>query len=222
MKHIIMCGGNYTNWETPRQLIKINGEEIVARTIRILREQGVEDINISSNNPVFEKFGVPVLKHHNSYEIIAEDGKVMGNTGWWVDAFYPTDEPTVYLFGDVVYSSEAIRIIRETETDSVEYFASAPPYDPRYFKPYQEPFAFKVMDTDRLKRGIRDCKTNSDNGMFWRHPIAWELWTSINHGVLEKPLDVYHDRYTVIRDYTCDIDTALDVEQFERICNAGS
>ena len=144
MKHIIMCGGNYTNWETPRQLIKINGEEIVARTIRILREQGVEDINISSNNPVFEKFGVPVLKHHNSYEIIAEDGKVMGNTGWWVDAFYPTDEPTVYLFGDVMYSSEAIRIIRETETDSVEYFASAPPYDPRYFKPYQEPFAFRL------------------------------------------------------------------------------
>lgn len=220
MKYIIMAGGNYTNWETPRQLIEINGEKVIERTIRLLREQGVEDINISSNNPVFEQFGVPVLKHYNSFEIISEDGKVLGNTGWWTDAFYPTDEPTTYLFGDVVYSPEAIRAIIETETDDIELFGSRAPYDPRYFKAYPEPFAFKVINTEHLKQAIRDCKINADNGKWWRPPISWELWTTINHGILIKKRNVYKDRYTVINDYTCDIDSKVDAEQFERLFNA--
>ena len=29
MKYIIMCGGKYTEFETPRHLIKVNGEELV-------------------------------------------------------------------------------------------------------------------------------------------------------------------------------------------------
>ena len=219
MKYIIMCGGDYQNWETPKQLLKINGEEIVVRTIRLLKEQGCRKIYISSNNDAFAEFGVPLLVHNNDFKVLSKDGKVTGCEGWWVDAFYPTSEPTTYLFGDVVYSPEAIRTIIETETDGIEFFASAPPYDPRYFKPYQEPFAFKVTDPDRLRQGIADCKQNAENGMFWRHPIAWELWTSINHGVLRKRRDVYNDRYTAIRDYTCDIDTKDDVAQFERILN---
>lgn len=219
MRYIIMCGGSYETFETPRQLLKLNGEEIVARTIRLLKEQGEDDVAISSNNDAFNKFGVPLLKHENNFRVIVEENGIRCE-GWWVDAFYPTNEPTTYLFGDVVYSPEAIRIIRETETEGIEYFASAPPYDSRYFKPYQEPFAFKVMDSDRFRQGIEDCKTNAGNGMFWRHPIAWELWTSINHGVLKKRRDVYRDRYTTIRDYTCDVDTPSDVLQFERILNA--
>lgn len=219
MKYIIMCGGNYNNWETPKQLIKINGEEIVARTIRLLKEQGCRKIYISTDNEEFAKFEVPLLFHNNDFTVHAENGKVTGCTGWWVDAFYPTNKPTTYLFGDVVYSPEAIRTIIETETDDIEFFASAPPYDPRYFKPYQEPFAFKVIDTEHLKRAILDCKINANRGMFWRPPISWELWTTINHGRLKKKRNVYRDRYTVINDYTCDVDTAGDVQHFERIFN---
>ena len=50
MKYIIMCGGDYVKWETPRHLSIICGEEIVARTIRLLRENGIKDIAISELN----------------------------------------------------------------------------------------------------------------------------------------------------------------------------
>ena len=99
MIYIIMCGGTYNYWETPRQLTKINGEPIVARTIRLLKENGVNDIAISSNNPIFEQFGVPVLRHENNY-VATRLGQY--NT-CWVDAFYPTNEPVCYIFGDVVF-----------------------------------------------------------------------------------------------------------------------
>ena len=124
MKYIIMCGGTYTQWESPRQLTVYKGEMIVERTIRQLIENGVEDIAISTNNPAFDSIGIPILSHLNSYRAWGYD-KV---SGYWVDAFYPTDKPACYIFGDVVFSDAAIRTIVEKETDDVEFFASAPPF----------------------------------------------------------------------------------------------
>ena len=66
-KYIIMCGGNYEKWPTPKHLSLIEGEPVVARTIRLLRECGVSDIAISSNSDKFDGFGVPVLHHDNAY-----------------------------------------------------------------------------------------------------------------------------------------------------------
>ena len=109
MRYIIMCGGTYRKWETPRQLIRIRGEPIVARTIRLLREAGVEDIAISSNDKIFEQLGVPVLRHKNNFTVKAP----WDTEGDWCDAFYPTEDPVCYIFGDVVFSPEAIRTIVE-------------------------------------------------------------------------------------------------------------
>ena len=95
MKYIIMCGGKYG--DTPKQLLTVMGERIVERTIRLLRAYGVKDIAISSNDPRFEGLGVPVLKHENEYVY----GK---NTHSWLNAFYPTEVPTTYIFGDVYFS----------------------------------------------------------------------------------------------------------------------
>lgn len=217
MRYIIMCGGNYQYWETPRQLLKICGEEIVARTIRLLREAGVDDIAISSDNPAFEKFGVPVLKHDNDFTVLSEDGKVTGVDGYWMDGLYPTDEPVTYLLGDVVYSPAAIRTIVDTETNDIEFFASAPPYSDKYIKSWPEPFAFKVVDTDHLYQAKQACKAFAEMGYFWRPPIAWELWTCIKHGVLKNKPDVYEINYTIINDYTCDIDAKADIPLMEKI-----
>ena len=208
MKYIIMCGGTYIKWETPRQLTKIRGEPIVARTIRLLRENGVSDIAISSNNPIFEQFGVPVLRHDNGMVVTEE----LNVKGYWVDAFYPTDEPVCYLFGDVVYSPEAIKTIIGTETDDIEFFASSPPFAPEYIKPWAEPFALKVENTDHLKHAVCITKQYADMGLFKRHPIMWELWQVIQATPLNH---IDYGNYTVINDYTCDVDCAEDIELIE-------
>ena len=204
MKYIIMCGGVYKQWQTPRHLTEINGEPVVARTIRLLRENGIEDIAISSGNPVFEQFGVPVLKHENDFVVYAP----WQMTGYWCDAFYPTDEPVCYIFGDVVFSPEAIKTIAETETDDIEFFASAPPFAPGYPKEYAEPFALKVVNTGHLKRAIELTKQYADQGRFKRRPIMWELWQVIQGSTLNN---IDYSSYVVINDYTCDIDDPKDL-----------
>ena len=207
MRYIIMCGGNYTQWETPRQLIEINGEPIVARTIRLLRKYGVTDIAITSENPAFEQFGVPVLHHDNPWEVYGHDDV----SGTWVTCFYPMSEPACYLLGDVVFSENAIQTIINTPTDDIEFFASAPPFASEYNKEYAEPFAFKVVNQKHFRECIDDVKYYESIGKFNRPPIAWELWQVIKNTPLNN---IIFTNYTAINDYTCDIDWADEANEF--------
>lgn len=204
-KYIIMCGGHYAAWNRPRQLIEVNGEPIVARTIRLLRNEGVEDISISSNNLVFEQFGVPVLKHRNDYDARAYNDM----DGYWCNAFYPTDVPTCYIFGDVVFSPKAIRTIVDTPTNDIMLFGSKPPFAPEYPKIWIEPFAFKVADTEHLKRACEEVKRLDRLGKFNRKPIAWETWNVI----CGTDPNRINQSYVAINDYTCDVDKGSEITE---------
>ena len=214
MKYIIMCGGEYPKFQTPRQLLKVKGETLVERTIRLLRENGIEDIAISSNDDIFRMFGVPVLKHENNYVGIEYNNC----RGIWCEAFYPTDEPTCYLFGDVVYSPEAIKTIVEYQTDDIMFFGSAPPFRPPYPKWYEEPFAFKVQNTEHLHKAVEDVKRLHSEGRFKRQPIAWEVWNVISRGADGDINTIDYHSYVRINDYTCDIDKPDEVQILESLC----
>ena len=210
MRYIIMCGGQYRQWKTPRQLVKIRGEPIVARTIRLLKENGITDIAISSNIDGFDCFGVPVLKHDNSYDAVGYDHF----TGHWYDAFYPTKDPVCYIFGDVVFSPQAIKTIVETETNTAQFFASSPPFAPNYQKAWAEPFALKVADHIILENGIAKVKQLEAAGVFQRKPIMWELWNVMKGG---DPNIINYRSYVAINDYTCDIDYPQEANIFEML-----
>ena len=210
MKYIIMAGGTYEIWEKPKHLSEVCGEPIIARTIRLLHENGVEDIAIITLNPVFEQFGVEILRHNNPYTLPKESHAKTP----WLDAFYPMTVPVCYIFGDVVFSPDAIKKIVETDTDSIEFFASAKPLPSIYPKHWAEPFAFKVKDTSRFFKAIKDTNKFDKQGLFKRQPVSWELWQVIKGTPLNK---VVYDNYTVINDYTCDVDEPKDIAYFDRI-----
>lgn len=201
MKYIIMCGCAKDK-EHPKQLLEVNGEALISRTIRLLRENGVDDIAISSHHPAFDELGVPVLVHDNRFY----DGG-----GYWVDAFYPTNEPVCYIFGDVFFSEDAIKKIVNTGTNDVEFFASAPPFGDHYAKQWAEPFAFKVVNQNHFQKAIETVKRLCDEKKFNRHPIAWELWQVIK----QTPLNIInYSNYTPVNDFTCDIDEGDEIPQF--------
>ena len=210
MKYIIMCGGNYKQWEKPRQLTEINGELLVLRTVRLLRENGVDDIYISTNHPAFYSLGVPILRHHNDWTVYGiEDAD-----GTWVNGFFPTEDTVCYLLGDVVFSPAAIKKIVTTNTDSIQFFASAPPFAEEYKKAYAEPFAFKVVDTQYFRACILKVIQLENEDKFERHPIAWELWQVIKNTPLNE---INYTNYVVINDYTCDIDVPDDIKNYRNI-----
>lgn len=210
-KYIIMCGGNYsTYFEKPRQLSVVMEEVLVERTIRLLRENGIKDISISTNYRDFDYIGVPILEHNNSYRTEGNEVK-----GYWCDAFYPMDEPVCYVFGDVYFSEEAIKKIVETDTDDIEFFGSKPPFAENYHKNHEEPFALKVVNNKHLKEAIEKTKKWEDEGKFWRKPLMWELWTVIKGTQLQTKAGEYPADYVVINDYTSDIDRKGDIRKIE-------
>lgn len=213
-KYIIMCGGEYKQFEKPRQLSVVCGEELVERTIRLLRENGITDIAISTNNPIFEKFNVPILKHKNDY-VVSENNKTI--SGQWFNAFYPTEEPVCYIFGDVYFSPEAIKTIVETETDDIELFGSKKPFTSNYMKEHEEPYALKVANPKHLKEAIEEARRLDEEHKFWRKPIVWELFTVIKNAPLQTKRDEYTTDYVGISDYTVDIDRPEDVKKLNRL-----
>ena len=157
---------------------------------------------------MFAEFDVPLLSHDNDWTVSKE---VKATSGTWLNAFYFTSYPVCYIFGDVVFSPNAIKKIVETPTDDVEFFASAPPFSTDYFKPYAEPFAFKVVDTEHFKFAVRLTKRFEQEKRFKRDPIAWELWQVIRQTPLNQ---IDYTNYTAINDYTCDIDAPEDISKF--------
>lgn len=208
MQYIIMCGGNYKHLLLPKALFKVNGETLISRTIRLLRENGIDDIAISTNSRDFNDLGVTILRHRNRYWTDKQEN----NYGYWVDAFYPAEYPVCYLFGDVYYSPEAIKTIIETETDDIEFFASAPPFAENYPKEWAEPFALKVINNKHLSDAVAETKQLQDDGLFVRRPIMWELWQVIKKTRINV---IDYTNYTVINDYTCDIDYDRDLKFYE-------
>ena len=200
MIYIIMCGSNHEKINgVPRQLVTINGERILDRTIRMLRDNGISDISITATDPAFNGVDANIIPYDSS--------------GPWVNAVDPVKEPCCYIMGDVYFSPEAIRKIVETETNTIEFFASAPPFAPNYPKPWAEPFAFKVVDWEFFQACIERVKAYTANGMWFRDPIAWELWQVIKG---TPPNFIDYSNYTVINDLTCDIDCEADIVAHER------
>lgn len=215
MKYIIMCGGNYTQFETPKQLSKINGEELVARTIRLLRENGITDINISATDPIFDKFKVPRLVHDNT-SLIWDNNKEV--KGYWIDAYYPTDEPCIYLHGDVYYSEDAIRKIINLNP-KVNTFIGNELARNKEHKNWGEPFGWIVINQKQFRQGIEKTKKLQDEGKLTRgYALSWELYRVLE-GYDPNYMLINDNTYLSIDDETIDIDAPWQIEDLNRRLN---
>lgn len=215
MKYIIMCGGDYKCSE-PKHFTKVlNDERIIDRTIRLLKENGVEDIAISTNNDAFASCGVPLLKNENN----KWDDKVKDKEkrGYWLDAYYPYEDSCVYIYGDVFFTEEAISKIVETANNEKEkniLFGSAIALN-KLHKNWGEPFAYIVNDMPTFRAGIEAVKKLQDDGKLIREAITWELYRYLNN--LDVNIhEVSEDTFYVIDDATDDLDS---IEKVELILN---
>ena len=210
MKYIIMCGGEYTKFETPKHLSVIAGERVADRTIRLLKENGIEDIYISSNNPMFDTCGVPRLEHTNTY--VNDKGK---ESGYWLDAFYPVEDKEVcYIFGDVYFREEAIKTIVDYKSRKNTLFGTGIARN-KLHQNWGEPFAYKIVDNDTFKQGIADVKKMQDEGKTVRTPVVWELYRYLN-GLDVNIHEVLDSTYIAIDDGSIDVDEPATIDDLNK------
>ena len=205
---IIMCGGVYDNFKQHKALTKINGERLVDRTIRLLKQNGINDIYVSATDPNFIDY--KVLKHDNTYKY--EDGNV---SGYWVDAYYPTDKPCIYLHGDVYYSEDAIKKILNYNPKVNTMIGNQWALNENHDK-VGEPFGWIVVDQKKFRDAINKCKQLQDEGKIDRgYAISWELYEVLN-GYDINDFIITEDTYLSINDETIDIDDPSQIEKLNK------
>ncbi|MBR2248144.1 MAG: NTP transferase domain-containing protein [Bacilli bacterium] len=205
---IIMCGGVYDNFKQHKALTKINGERLVDRTIRLLKQNGINDIYVSATDPNFIDY--KVLKHENTYKY--EDGNV---SGYWVDAYYPTDKPCIYLHGDVYYSEDAIKKILNYNPKVNTMIGNQWALNENHDK-VGEPFGWIVVDQKKFRDAINKCKQLQDEGKIDRgYAISWELYEVLN-GYDINDFIITEDTYLSINDETIDIDDPSQIEKLNK------
>lgn len=211
MKYIIMCGGEYEKFKTPKHLSIVKGERLVDRTIRLLKENGVKDIYISSNNPLFDNCGVPRLEHENTYKQINGTQQ-----GYWLDAYYPLEdnEQVCYMYGDVYYSENAVKTIVEYQCQDNTLFGTGVAKNKFHYN-WGEPFAYKVINNKRFKNGIKEVKKLQDEGKTKRMPVTWELYRYLN-GLDVNVQRVLNKTYVCIDDVTMDVDYPEDIIEMNK------
>ncbi len=117
MKYIIMADGKGTRWNNyhniPKHLIEIDGETLLARTVRLLRENdALADIVITSHDPRYEVPGARRYEPQNNHleidrfteELIADD--------------------VCFLYGDTFYSESVIQKIADTPAEKLLFFGN--------------------------------------------------------------------------------------------------
>ena len=117
MKYIIMADGKGTRWNNyhniPKHLIEIDGETLLARTVRLLRENDARaDIVITSHDSRYEVPGARRYEPQNNHleidrfteELIADD--------------------VCFLYGDTFYSESVIQKIADTPAEKLLFFGN--------------------------------------------------------------------------------------------------
>lgn len=191
MKYVIMAAGEGKRWHNylgvPKHLVEINGETLLGRTTRLLKENGIEDYIITCNDEKYTKYGKIAEQSEKDCEI---------------DRFTRVTEPVCYLYGDVYYTEEAIKTIIDVWVGDVMFLGSG-----------QEIFAVKVNDFNLFFEHKNRVKELYLRGEI-RRCIGWELYRSINGIPLDKHW--INGRYVYIEDETNDIDYPEDYEEFKK------
>lgn len=222
MKYVIMCGGNYKDqFETPKPLLKVDGEVLVERTIRLLKENGIKDISVSTDIDDYNYLDVEILENKTNY-IHDKYGKVKSSDSCWLTAYYPLEESSCYLAGDVYWTENAIKTIINTEVKDTMFIVAPDKQDGRKHISIKgrEPLGYKVQNQKVFRQAINDIKREIDEGKFTYDPISWNLYRKLNgipmdyHGFGNDIFNTNGD-YLVIDDITTDIDLAKNIPALE-------
>jgi len=120
----ILCAGKNTKYYgITRQLLKIDGEEILGRMIRLIRNEYDNEIFIITNNNIIEDF----------IKSIGDDRIILFHPigeRYHMESLYSSKkewvERNIFLFGDIVFSKHAIKKILNSDNKLSFFFRVKP------------------------------------------------------------------------------------------------
>ena len=198
MKYIIMADGKGTRWnnyqDIPKHFIEIDGETLLQRTVRLLREADPDcEVIITSHDPRYQVEGARRYEPKNNVlEIDRFTAELIEND-------------VCFLYGDTYYAESAIRAIVETEAEDLLFFGNA-----------RSIVAVKVRDAELFSYHVKRVRDLYLQGKL-KKCIGWQVYQSFLH----LPFDEKRiaEKYVYIEDGTRDFNSPEDLKNNRRTDN---
>lgn len=207
---VIMAAGNSKRWQNhlgiPKQLAPVQGEPVIKRTIRQLKERKYNDIYVTVRE--YGQFGnldvIEYIKPVNEYPI---------------DRIYGAKDlvPCLFLFGDVYYTDDALDAILADDHDWWFYGRRFP----GIFKGNREIYAVKADDylikkaAELRELHIQGKVKNSLAQFLHLYMLSFPINPKTKN-FITKPEEI-GNHFTDIEDLTTDFDTAYDYNYLLRL-----
>lgn len=196
MKYVIMANGKGTRWNNyggiPKHLIEIEGESLLSRIARQIkeREPSAQIIISSSDARCVAQGATRIAPLRNELEI---------------DRFAPefVDDQVCFLYGDTFYSEEAFDVIVQTQTEGILFFGNT-----------KSIVAVKSANKKDFLEHLSRIRELSLKGEI-AHCKAWQLYQSYVGLPLGDHKDVNTDSFILFTDETGDFNMPSDLAEFK-------
>jgi len=178
----------------PKHKVEINGEMLISRTVRLLKENGITDIWITSHDASYE---IPGIKR---YEPIDNQFKI--DQFWACIPIWEGQQKVIFLFGDVYFSEVAMKTICSHTVDGYAYFQRTKA-SKITGKRWKEGFAFVVENIDKFKKACEFLHNDAKNEL----P---EMHHNISAYLEGKPIADYLTHWREIGPHGVEIDDETD------------
>lgn len=218
MKAIIIAAGEASRWANykgiPKHLIEIEGEPIIHRTVRLLRENNIKDIYIvGPKDDRYKIQGSELFIPTKNKEHVDAD-KFLNSESLW-----NSEGRTVVFYGDVYFTEEAMKtIVDYNDEDWVLFcrFNASKFTGTRWGECFAQSFYPKdhkchksnlLLIAEEYKKGsIKRCG-------------GWEHYRAMCGAPLDKKYHKNYGKSVVIDDWTDDFDYPKDFKRFVRLWN---
>lgn len=192
MKYIIMADGKGTRWnnyrDIPKHFIEVNGETLLARTVRLLRE----------NDPSCEMI---ITSHDSRYEVAGARRYEPKHNVLEIDRFTTEliEDNICFLYGDTYYSEVSIKTIVDTVAEDLLFFGNE-----------RSIVAVKVADAQVFSKHVNRVRELFLAGKIDKC-IGWQVYQSfLGLPFGEKTIT---KKYIYLCDDTRDFNSPEDLEQ---------
>ena len=189
MKYIIMADGKGVRWnnynDIPKHFAIVEGEPIIVRTVRLLREMDDSaEVIITSHD---SRYDIPGARRHEPQNNVLEIDRCTEEL---------IEDNVCFLYGDTYYSEEALKRIMESETADMLFFGNR-----------KSIVAIKVTDGELFRSHVARVRNLFLEGKI-NKCIGWQVYqsfTGLPFG--EKTIG---DSFVILEDDTEDFNTPED------------
>ena len=201
---ILMCAGRAERWGgylgVHKHLIAIDGEMLLDRTLRLIREQTDASVTIVAFDPQYSRAGCERFEPIHGPEKFFDTDKFLSSESLW-----GSTGQTILLYGDVYFTEAALRTILAYE--GPHQFFGRREWSYYTGRTWRELFAlsFPAADRELMRASMTRLRSELQSGTIPRGG-GWELYHRMHGGGW--------DHFVAIDDFTDDFDFPADYDRW--------